>query len=119
MFNDKKLDSFLDQFNYDIRISGNARWIDQKCTPDVVCIIADCIVNYVESDTSLRFFTRDVWKSEYAQEVSDLFSKPNVLSAKAQNEYDKFFQQPMELLAYSGVLSKEERQSKLVRCKEF
>lgn len=44
MFNDKNLDSFLDQFNYDIRISGNARWIDQKCTPDVVCIIADCIL---------------------------------------------------------------------------
>lgn len=109
MFNDKKLDSFLDQFNYDIRVSGNARWIDQKCTPDVVCIIADCIVNYVESHISSRFFTRDVWRSEYAQEVSDLFSKPNVLSAKAQNEYDKFFQQPMELLAYSGVLSKEKK----------
>lgn len=109
MFNDKNLDSFLDQFNYDIRISGNARWIDQKCTPDVVCIIADCILNYVESDVSLRFFTKDIWKSEYAQEVSNLFSKPSVHSVNAQNEYDKFFQQPMELLAYSGVLSKEKK----------
>ena len=104
MFNDKNLDSFLDQFNYDIRISGNARWFDQKCTPDVVCIIADCILNYVESDVTLRFFTKDIWKSEYAQEVSSLFSKPSVHSVDAQNEYDKFFQQPMELLAYSGVL---------------
>ena len=109
MFNDKNLDSFLDQFNYDIRISGNARWIDQKCTPDVVCIIADCILNYVESDVTLRFFTKDIWKSEYAQEVSSLFSKPSVHSVDAQNEYDKFFQQPMELLAYSGVLSKEKK----------
>lgn len=109
MFNDQNLDNFLDQFNYDIRVSKNARWIDQKCTPDVVCIIADCIVNYVENDTTLRFFTKDIWKSEYAQEVSDLFSKPSVLSANAQNEYDKFFQQPMELLAYSGVLSKEKK----------
>ena len=38
-----------------------------------------------------------------------LFSKPDVHSVNAQNEYDKFFQQPMELLAYSGVLSKEKK----------
>lgn len=109
MFNDKNLDSFLDQFNYDIRISGNARWIDQKCTPDVVCIIADCILNYVEHDENLEFSTKEIWDSSYAKEVSDLFSKPDVHSVNAQNEYDKFFQQPMELLAYSGVLSKEKR----------
>ena len=109
MFNDKNLDSFLDQFNYDIRISGNARWIDQKCTPDVVCIIADCILNYVEHDENLEFSTKEIWDSSYAKEVSDLFSKPDVHSVNAQNEYDKFFQQPMELLAYSGVLSKEKK----------
>ncbi|PWF33935.1 restriction endonuclease, partial [Yersinia pestis] len=109
MFNDKNLDSFLDQFNYDLRISGNARWIDQKCTPDVVCIIADCILNHVEFLENIEFSTKDIWDSQYAKEVSDLFSKPDIHSENAQNEYDKFFQQPMELLAYSGILSKEKK----------
>ena len=38
---------FMDHYNYDIRKSHNARWIDQKCTPDVLCIIADCILEFV------------------------------------------------------------------------
>ena len=35
----------LNQFNLDIRKSGEARFIDQKCTPDVVCFISDCLMN--------------------------------------------------------------------------
>lgn len=40
---------FINKNNYDIRVHHNARWIDQKCTPDVLCIVADCIVNYIDS----------------------------------------------------------------------
>lgn len=112
MFNEKNLSAFLNQFNYDIRVSGNARWIDQKCTPDVVCIIADCILNYVENILDLQFTTKDIWDSKYAKEISFLFSKPDIHSPNAQNEYDKFFQQPMELLAYSGILSKNKKGNK-------
>ena len=39
---------FMDHYNYDIRKSHNARWIDQKCTPDVLCIIADCILENLD-----------------------------------------------------------------------
>ena len=42
---------FLNKYNYDIRQSKNARWIDQKCTPDVISIIADCILEYTEYNT--------------------------------------------------------------------
>lgn len=38
---------FFNDKNFDIRVHHNARWIDQKCTPDVVCIIADCIFETV------------------------------------------------------------------------
>lgn len=38
---------FLDEKNYDIRISHNGRWIDQKCTPDVLWSICDFILNMV------------------------------------------------------------------------
>lgn len=109
MFNEKELDNFFDKFDYDIRKSRNARWIDQKCTPDVLCIISDCIYNYINSRKVLNFFTKDIWDSDYAKEISDIFSKPDISSPNAQNEYDKFFQQPMELLAYAGILSKQKK----------
>ena len=109
MFNENHLEQFLNQSNYDIRLSNNARWIDQKCTPDVVCIIADCILNYIESSQKSTFLTKEIWNSDYAKEISDIFSKPDVTSSSAQSEYDKFFQQPMELLSYSGLLLKQKQ----------
>ena len=46
MINDEYIVNFLSKYDYDVRKSGNARWIDQKCTPDVVNVIAECIINY-------------------------------------------------------------------------
>ena len=44
--NEKDIEEFLSERNYDIRISHNARWLDQKCAADVLTIIADCILNF-------------------------------------------------------------------------
>lgn len=110
MLNDSNLDDFFDKLkcNYDIRISNNARWIDQKCTPDVLCIIADCILDYISSGENMKFSSKDIWYSKFSKEqVLDIFLKPKIDNPNASNEYDKFFQQPMELLAYSGVMGKE------------
>lgn len=108
-----EIESFLSQRNYDIRESHNARWIDQKCTPDVLSIISDCIVNYVVKNGDDCFTSIDIWHDEYTVEnVESIFKKPNLDEAKAQSEYDKFFQQPMELLAYAGVLKKEKRRAR-------
>ena len=41
------VDKFFDKFqasSYDIRVTHDARYVDQKCTPDIVCFIADCIL---------------------------------------------------------------------------
>lgn len=38
--------SFLETHDYDIRKTNNGRWIDQKCTIDVLCLVSDCIVEY-------------------------------------------------------------------------
>lgn len=104
---DADIDVFVNAHNYDIRVSGNARWIDQKCTSDVLTIVSDCISVYVEQNPGQEFTTKDVWHAQYTiDNVEAIFKKPGVTSAKARNEYDKFFQQPMELLAYSGVLAK-------------
>lgn len=110
MLTQDKIEEFINKHNYDLRTSGNGRWIDQKCAADVVTVIADCILNY-NSDSDRDFFSsKDIWLNQYTVEnVESIFRKPSPDEDKAKNEYDKFFQQPMEMLAYSGVLEKEKR----------
>lgn len=108
--NNDELRSFLNKRNYDIRISGDARWIDQKCTYDVLSIIADCILDYIslpngEYDTTKPFSVTDIWHSKYSSEnVVEIFSKPDPLS-QSSNEYDKYFGQPIKLFSYCGILT--------------
>ena len=97
--------NFITPFDYDIRKSRNGRWIDQKCTPDVLSFIADCIYDYVTNNPNKEFCTQDIWFSNYAvRNTEAVFKKPNPRQNAAKNEYDKFFQQPMKLLANSQVL---------------
>ena len=116
MLTQQSIRDFLAQSDYDIRESGNGRWIDQKCTPDVVCAVADFICNYVADDPSpgsCPFTSKEIWHSEYAsQYVEAVFKKPTLKNKNAKHEYDKFFQQPMELLAYANVLGKQKRKGK-------
>ena len=42
-----EVEKLIKSKNYDIRISNDARFMDQKCTPDVVCIMADCVLNMI------------------------------------------------------------------------
>jgi len=98
-------EDFLNQYDYDVRKTGDARWIDQKCTYDVVSIIADCINEYVDTTNSEEFTVSDIWHSDYAREnVIAIFSKPDP-ELKAGNEYDKYFGQPIKLLGYSKILN--------------
>lgn len=107
---EEQIIKFMDHYNYDIGKSHNARWIDQKCTPDVLCIIADCILEFSNSSSEKWFSSLDIWHNEYTiNNVESIFKKPNPDESKARNEYDKFFQQPMELFANAGVLWKEKR----------
>lgn len=108
MLSSKDITDFINQNTYNIRITKNGRWIDQKCAADVLTVIADCIYNYIINNSdNTTFTTADIWYSDYAKNnVVEIFKKPDVDSELAQNEYDKFFQQPMELLAASKVLNK-------------
>lgn len=108
MINKDFILKFIEKQAYDLRISNNARWIDQKCTPDVLSIVSDCILNYIElNDEFTLFNSKDIWLADYTKEnVELIFSKPDTKQKKTANEYDKFFAQPLELLAYSNVLKK-------------
>lgn len=101
------VNNHINCYNYDIRESGDARWIDQKCTPDVLAIVSDCIVQYAQDNgENIEFNVRDIWNSDFAMEfIPMIFSKPDVDNRRAENEYDKFFSQPIKLLGYSGILN--------------
>ena len=102
------LERFLSEHDYDIRKSGNGRWIDQKCALDAVCFVADCIMDYVQNDGKQPFQSPDIWHSEYAIEnVQHLFGKPDPTIRTTLDEYNKFFRQPMKMLAAAGVLRED------------
>lgn len=108
-----ELQKLLNSINYDIRIKQDARFMDQKCTPDVVCIIADCIINLRESEPSKEFIVQDIWDSQYfIKNVKAIFNKPSATNPTTKSEYDKFIQQPLRLLAYAGVLDIKKRGTK-------
>lgn len=99
----KTIKSYLNQFDLDIRKTGDARFMDQKCTPDVTCFIADCIMNLV--DKNQHFTVNDIWNSQYfIKNTRAIFNKPWATDVRARHEYDKFIQQPLKMLAYANIL---------------
>lgn len=98
------IEHYLKQFDLDIRKSHDARFMDQKCTPDVVCFIADCIINDIQPNQSFRVC--DIWNSQYfIKNTRVIFNKPWANNKKAKNEYDKFIQQPLRMLSYAHILN--------------
>lgn len=100
------INAYLSQFDFDIRKSRDARYVDQKCTPDVVCFMADCVLNMVA--TKPVFVINDVWETQYfIQNSRVIFNKPWANDEKAYNEYNKVLSQPLKLLAYAHILDVE------------
>ncbi|MDR2233489.1 MAG: hypothetical protein LBE56_10245 [Tannerella sp.] len=99
----EEITAYLNNFDLDIRKSGDARFMDQKCTPDVVCFIADCILNTIQPNRS--FIVSDIWNSQYfIKNTRAIFNKPWATDSKARSEYDKFIQQPLRMLGYAQIL---------------
>lgn len=104
------LKQFLDSHTYDIRQIGNGRWIDQKCAPDEVSFVSECVLEYVRETGKAVFQSPDVWKSAFAvSKVQQFFGKPDPLVRSTLDEYNKFFRQPLKMLAAAGVLKENGR----------
>lgn len=94
----------------DVRKTGDARFSDQKCTPDVLSIIADCVINIRSGEPVKPFTVKDIWDSNYFNKhVKSVFNKPSAQNPTTKSEYDKFIQQPLRLLAYANVLKIDKR----------
>lgn len=99
----EKIMQYLNQFDLDVRKSHDARFVDQKCTPDIVCFMADCVLNMIA--TKPVFVINDVWETQYfIQNTRVIFNKPWANSKEAYNEYNKVLSQPLKLLAYAHIL---------------
>lgn len=80
--------------------------MDQKCTPDVVSTIADCVINFVGNEKNKQFTVSDIWESQYfIKNVKAIFNKPLATNPTTNCEYDKFIQQPLRMLAYANILN--------------
>ncbi len=102
----EQINNFLEQFDFDIRKSKDARFVDQKCTPDIVCFMADCVLNMIA--TKPTFVINDIWETQYfIQNCRVVFNKPWANDKNAKNEYNKVLSQPLKLLAYSQILKVE------------
>ena len=97
------INEHLNQYDFDIRKSRDARFVDQKCTPDILCFIADCILNLIA--TKPIFVINDLWGTQFFILNSRvIFNKPWANDKNAYNEYNKVLSQPLKLLAYARVL---------------
>lgn len=109
--NKEDIQKFLNEHDYDIRKTHNGRWIDQKCTMDVLCLISNCILEFVNEKNTI-FTVKDIWFNDFTVEnVLAIFKKPNPKN-NALNEYDKYFGQPIKLLDAAHILKSEKKGSK-------
>ena len=94
----------IDKAELDVRLTHDARFSDQKCTPDIVCFIADCIINTKCKDRIFSVY--DLWETDYfCENMQAIFRKPAPTDERARHEYDKVLAQPLKLLGYSKVLN--------------
>lgn len=108
----QRIVDFFKDFDFDVRKSKDARFMDQKVTPDVLCIMADCVLNFV-ADRDIEFTKDDIWNDNYFNSnVKSIFNKPDAGNDTTRQEYDKFTSQPLRMLAYSRVLLMEKRGNK-------
>lgn len=91
--------------------AGGVRWFDQKVTYDNLAQVASAVL--------YRDKKKDAFSRSDIQQCLSLndaltrkYGKPSLTDENAQNEYDKFITQNLNVLAYAGVLSSEMRGGK-------
>lgn len=100
----KEIEEHLFELNLDIRISKYSRFFDQKVQPDVLSAVSESILECCNKNRD--FSINDVRQCDYSNElVTEIFNKPEI--KKAENEYDKFFSQPIKMLTYAGILDEK------------
>jgi hypothetical protein len=83
---------------------------------DELCFVADCVVVYLQDGGKQPFQSPDIWHTSYAIEnVQKLFSKPDPTDNSTIDEYNKFFRQPLKMLAAAGVLREDGKKNNTIQ----
>lgn len=100
-----EIKNHLSNLQLDLRVTGNGRFMDQKCTPDIISAVADVIsTNFSESNST--FTIKSVWMTDLAEEImTESYQKPSLTEKNAENEYDKVFSQPINLFQSANIIS--------------
>ena len=86
----------IDKAELDVRLTHDARFSDQKCTPDIVCFIADCIINTKCKDRIFSVY--DLWETDYfCDNMQAKFGKRARTDERDRHEYDKVLAQPSKV----------------------
>ena len=110
MLSDDEVKSFLSSQNLKLtKKNSNPRPFDQKLTMDNLYTVAKCISEITKKDKIDHFTKSYIWKHDVSDELVKIYGKGSVYDENKKNEYDKFFAQPMNLLSYFGVLSRDEK----------
>ena len=75
-----------------------------------------CVVVYLQEGGKQPFQSPDIWHTDYAIEnVQKLFSKPDPTDKSTMDEYNKFFRQPLKMLAAAGVLREDGKKNNTIQ----
>lgn len=75
-----------------------------------------CVVVYLQEGRKQSFQSPDIWHTDYAIEnVQKLFSKPDPTDKSTMDEYNKFFRQPLKMLAAAGVLREDGKKNNTIQ----
>jgi len=102
---EKQIKDHLLKYNLDVRKSRDARFMDQKVTPDILSFIADCVINLATGNKGKKFTVKDIWNSQYfLSNIKAFYNKPDATEEEVKHEYDKLIQQPLKTLSYAKIL---------------
>nr|PME70258.1 hypothetical protein BCV31_20335 [Vibrio cyclitrophicus] len=100
----ESIKSHFASLTLDLRINGNGRYIDQKCTPDMLSSVSDVILEMYENGQAI-FTVRNIMESDELNSVMvEQFKKPPINHPGAASEYDKVASQQVKALDQAGVL---------------
>ena len=105
---DAELSAYLKKRVYNINVLKSIECINVICEPDLMALVADCIMKYCEEKQKKPSFSvENIINSVYSKNmVLGAFKKNGLSIEKQQSEYIKAYKGPMDFLSYIGVLSR-------------
>lgn len=103
---DADLQKYLDKKKYNLKTMKSAEVIDVLCEPDLMSVVSDCIVKYLEEKKkNIGFSAKSIYVSDFCKNnILGAFKKKELTPAKQVALYENCFTRPMKFLAYIGVL---------------